>query len=80
MEGLHVSIDAMSACCLLERYIGNIRTYIDVINILKNVPTEDEGEGTLDALPCSFPIPKDLERFDYGIVKDYIKVYIKINL
>ena len=55
MEGLSESLDAMSARCLLDRYI------------------EDEGRGTLDAVPCEFPIPPDLERFDYSLVKRYIE-------
>jgi RNase H-fold protein (predicted Holliday junction resolvase) len=51
------SLDAVSAACLLERYI------------------EDEGDfNVLPALPCPFPIPKDLENFDYGIVQTYIRL------
>jgi RNase H-fold protein (predicted Holliday junction resolvase) len=49
------SLDAMSALCLLERYI------------------EDEGQGAIEAKPCVFPIPKDLECFDYSVVKKYIR-------
>lgn len=49
------SLDAMSATCLLERYV------------------EDEGWGSLQAEPCSFPPPKDLEIFDYDIVRKHIK-------
>ena len=55
MEGLSESLDAMSARCLLDRYI------------------EDEGRGTLDAIACEFPIPPELERFDYSLVKRYIE-------
>lgn len=55
MEGLIESLDAMSAKCLLERYI------------------EDEGCGALGAIPCLFPIPLELERFNYDIVREYIK-------
>ena len=55
MEGLSESLDAMSARCLLDRYI------------------EDEGGGALDAMACEFPIPRALDRFDYGLVKKHIK-------
>ena len=51
------SLDAVSAACLLERFI------------------EDEGEfNVLPALPCSYPPPKDLECFDYGIVQRHIRL------
>jgi putative transcription antitermination factor YqgF len=49
------SLDAMSAACILERYL------------------EDYGEGSLEAPACSYPPPKDLEEFDYDVVKAYIK-------
>lgn len=55
MEGLPDQLDAMSARCLLDRYI------------------EDQGGGSLDAISCEYPIPRDLARFDYGIVKNYIE-------
>ena len=43
------SIDAMSAVCLLERYL------------------EDQGEGSLPAIACSYPPPRDLMFFNYNI-------------
>ena len=55
MDGLPDQLDAMSARCLLERYI------------------EDLGEGAIMAKACNFPIPSDLERFDYGLVKRHIE-------
>ena len=54
-EKVKASLDAMSAACLLERYL------------------EDEGEGALLAIPCSYPPPPELAYFDYNIVKDYIR-------
>ena len=55
MDGLTESLDAMSARCLLDRYI------------------EDEGGNSLDAQACEFPVPFELESFDYGLVKRYIE-------
>ena len=51
------SIDAVSAACLLERYL------------------EDEGcFNTLPALPSPFPLHKDLEMFDYNIIRRHIRL------
>ena len=50
------TLDAMSACCLLERYL------------------QEEGDGSLDARPTSYPPPKSLEIFDYNIVRKHMKV------
>lgn len=49
------SLDAISALCLLERYI------------------EDEAEGAIEAKPCPYPVPQDLDCFDYSVVKKYIR-------
>ena len=49
------SIDAMSAVCLLERYL------------------EDQGEGSLPAIACSYPPPRDLMFFNYNIGNDLQK-------
>ena len=54
-DKVKASLDAMSAACLLERYL------------------EDEGEGALLAIPCSYPPPAELAYFDYNIVRDYIR-------
>ena len=54
-ERIRASLDAMSAACLLERYL------------------EDRGEGALAAVACAYPPPRELERFDYGVVRDYIR-------
>ncbi len=35
---------------------------------------EDKGKGSIKALPCDYPIPKELEMFDYNILKQYLKV------
>ncbi len=34
---------------------------------------DDEGEGSIDAIPCEFPVPNDLANFDYNVVKKYIR-------
>lgn len=52
---LAASLDAMSAACLLERYI------------------EDCGEGSMPAIPCAYPVPPELDCFDYGTVKRYVR-------
>ena len=52
---VQASLDAMSAACLLERFI------------------QDEGEGSIDAVACALPVPRDLQFFYYGTVRDYIR-------
>jgi putative transcription antitermination factor YqgF len=54
-EKLKASIDAMSALCLLERYL------------------EDQGDGSLAAIPCTYPPPKELMYFDYNSVREHIR-------
>lgn len=49
------SLDAMSAACLLERYL------------------EDQGEGSLPALPCPHPFPPELDDFDYNTVRRHVR-------
>jgi len=34
---------------------------------------DDEGEGSIDAIPCEFPVPADMAHFDYNVVKKYIR-------
>ena len=34
---------------------------------------EDEGDGSIEAIPCTFPIPPEIELFDYEIVRQYIR-------
>jgi len=55
------SIDAVSAACLLERFL------------------EDRGEGSIDAIPTTYPPPHELEFFDYNIVRNHIKVNQLVN-
>lgn len=55
MEGIRASLDAMSACCLLQRYV------------------EDRGEDAVPATPSDYPPPRELEVFDYNVVKEYIR-------
>ena len=55
VDKIRASIDAVSAMCLLERYI------------------EDEAIGSIEALPSVYPIPDELNNFDYEVVKEYIR-------
>jgi hypothetical protein len=34
---------------------------------------EDEAEGAIEALPCTYPIPRALNNFNYDIVRKYIR-------
>ena len=34
---------------------------------------DDEGEGSIDAIPYEFPVPTNLAYFDYNLVKKYIR-------
>ena len=54
------SIDAMSAVCLLERYL------------------EDQGEGSLPAIACSYPPPRDLMFFNYNIGNGPTEIVFRI--
>lgn len=52
---MKASLDAMSAVCLLERYI------------------EDRGDGSIPAIPCSYPLSPQNEIFDYELVRKHIR-------
>jgi RNase H-fold protein (predicted Holliday junction resolvase) len=54
-DKMKASVDAMSAVCLLERYL------------------EDQGDGSLAAIPCTYPPPKELMYFDYNSVREHIR-------
>lgn len=34
---------------------------------------EDEGEGSIEAIPCAYPPPPQLAKFDYNTVKRHIR-------
>jgi putative Holliday junction resolvase len=59
---IKASIDAMSAVCLIERFV------------------EDEGEYALQAEPCEYPPPPELEILDYNRVSEHIKDLYSENL
>lgn len=54
-KNAQASLDAMSAACLLERFI------------------QDEGDGSIEAHACAFPVPRDLQYFDYETVREHIR-------
>ena len=57
------------------KYDDNIRGSIDGVSAacLLERYLEDEGAGVLQAKKCSYPIPSDLEYFDYEVVKAHIR-------
>lgn len=53
----------------------NIKASLDAVaaSCLLERYIDDEGEGSIDAIPCAFPVPSDLAHFDYNLVKKYIR-------
>ena len=81
VDELPDQLDAMSARCLLDRYIED-----EGANPSPNPsscpcpcsnpnpnPNPNQGAGALEARACAFPVPQALERFDYGLVKRHIE-------